>query len=75
MAGLPKKMTFTGFRHGGSTQIGDAGATDIRPISGHKKLDTTAIYNHANQEKARQIAAKRREHIRRIEERDADLSE
>ena len=55
-------MTFTGFRHGGSTSIGDAGETDIRSISGHAKLDTTAIYNKASQEKARKIALKPREH-------------
>lgn len=65
-AGLPKDMTFTGFRHGGATEIGDAGETDIRSISGHTKLDTTAIYNKASQEKARRIALKRREHIKAI---------
>jgi len=65
-AKLPKDMTFTGFRHGGATEIGDAGETDIRSLSGHTKLDTTAIYNKASQEKARQIALKRREHIQRI---------
>lgn len=65
-AGLPKGMTFTGFRHGGATEIGDAGETDIRSISGHTQLDTTAIYNKASQEKARRIALKRREHIQRI---------
>lgn len=66
-AGLPKAMTFTGFRHGGATEIGDAGEADIRSISGHTQLDTTAIYNKASQTKARRIALRRREHIREIE--------
>lgn len=65
-AELPKDMTFTGFRHGGATEIGDAGETDIRSISGHTQLDTTAIYNKVSQEKARRIALKRREHLQRI---------
>lgn len=29
-AKLPKNMTFTGFRHGGATEIGDSGETDIQ---------------------------------------------
>ena len=62
-AGLPDGMTFTGFRHGGLTEIGDSGADDVRAISGHRTLNVTAIYNKASQEKARRIAAKRREHI------------
>ena len=65
-AGLPKEMTPTGFRHGGATELGDAGNADIRPISGHTQLSTTAVYNKVNEEKARRIAAKRREHIGRI---------
>lgn len=62
-AGLPKEMTFTGFRHGGITEIGDSGEDDVRPVSGHKTLAVTKIYNKANVEKARRIAAARREHI------------
>ena len=65
-AGLPKEMTFTGFRHGGSTELGDAGEVDIRAISGHRTLDQTAIYNKASAEKARRIAAVRRQHVERI---------
>lgn len=65
-AGLPKDMTFTGFRHGGITEIGDSGEDDVRPVSGHKTLAVTRIYNKANAEKARRIAAARREHIDRI---------
>jgi len=34
-----------------------------RAVSRHSKIDTTAIYNKTNDENARQIAAKRREHI------------
>jgi hypothetical protein len=67
-AGLPKKMTFTGFRHGGITELGDAGAEDVRPITGHSEAKTAEIYNKANERKARIIAAKRREHIALIEE-------
>lgn len=62
-AGLPKDMTFTGFRHGGATEIGEAGFEDIRPISAHKQLDTTAIYNKSTQVKARQIGRARLRHI------------
>ncbi len=64
--GFPKDMTFTGFRHGGITEIGDAGEDDVRAVSGHKTLAVTKIYNKANAEKARRIASVRREHIARI---------
>lgn len=74
-AGLPKDMTFTGFRHGGATEIGDSGEVDIRPISGHTLLDTTAIYNKVSHEKAVRIATRRREHIAKINAEDSDLSE
>lgn len=62
-AGLPKEMTFTGFRHGGITEIGDAGEDDVRAVSGHKTLAVTRIYNKASAEKARRIGAARRAHI------------
>ncbi len=62
-AGLPKDLRFTSFRHGGITELGDAGADDMRAISGHSKLETAAIYNKANVAKARAIAVKRREHV------------
>ncbi len=48
-AGLPKAMTFTGFRHGGITEVGSVTA-DVRSISGHKTLDVTRIYNQTNQD-------------------------
>jgi len=62
-AGLPKKMTLTGFRHGGATELGDAGVVDIRPISGHKTLGQTLTYNKATQGKARTAGAARRAHV------------
>lgn len=67
-AGLPKNMTFTGFRHGGSTELGDAGIADIRPLSGHLHLNTTAIYNKLSKAKALQAAAARLEYVRRLSE-------
>jgi hypothetical protein len=74
-AKLPKEMKFTGFRHGGATEIGDAGEADIRSISGHAQLNTAAIYNKASEEKARRIAKLRRAHIAEITAQDDDLSE
>jgi integrase len=62
-AGLPKEMTFTGFRHGGATEIGDSGEDDIRPISGHLQLNTTTIYNKVNQRKAVRIGRNRRDYL------------
>jgi len=62
-AKLPKGMTFTGFRHGGSTELGDAGVADLRPITGHSQINTTAIYNKISKEKARQAALLRRQYI------------
>lgn len=62
-AGLPAEVRFTSFRHGGTTEIGDAGEADPRAATGHKTLDTTAIYNKANLEKARRIALLRRQHV------------
>lgn len=71
-AGLPKKMTFTGFRHGGATELGDAGIEDIRPITGHDQTSTTRIYNKANERKAAAIALARREHIALLAELQAN---
>ncbi|WBO23983.1 site-specific integrase [Sphingomonas abietis] len=61
-AGLPKEMTFTGFRHGGITEVGSVTA-DVRPISGHATLDVTRIYNKVTEDKAREIASARRAHV------------
>jgi integrase len=65
-AGLPKDLRFTSFRHGGLTELGDAGNDDMRAVSGHSKVETTSIYNKANIAKARAIAVKRREHVKLI---------
>jgi site-specific recombinase XerC len=70
-AGLPKAMTFTGFRHDGITEVGSV-TTDVRSISGHKTLNVTRIYNQLNWDKASEIAAARRAHVVRLA---AELSE
>ena len=62
-AGLPKEFTMTGFRHGGATELGDAGVYDIRPVSGHRTLQQTATYNKATQEKARAAGTARQRHV------------
>lgn len=71
-AGLPKTMTFTGFRHGGITEIGNAGEVDVRALSGHKQLSTTMIYNQVNREKAIRIAEVRRRHIEMLGETEVE---
>lgn len=45
-AGLPKQLTFTSFRHGGVTEIGDADISDQGALSltGHKTRDILSIY-------------------------------
>lgn len=62
-AKLPKEMTFTGFRHGGATELGDAGVYDIRPVSGHRTLEQTTTYNKVNEAKARSAGTARQRHI------------
>ena len=62
-AGLPTDFTMTGFRHGGATEMGDAGIYDIRAVSGHRTLQQTATYNKATQEKARAAGTARIRHI------------
>lgn len=74
-AGLPKNMTFTGFRHGGATELGDAGVEDMRAITGHDLQSTTQIYNKPNERKARAIGLKRREHIALLSELEAPINE
>lgn len=59
-AGLPDGMSFTGFRHGGATELGDVGIEDIRPISGHITLGQTTVYNKVTEKKARRIGETRR---------------
>lgn len=45
-AGLPQELTFTSFRHGGVTEIGDADVSDQGALSltGHKTRDILSIY-------------------------------
>ncbi|MHB9879150.1 hypothetical protein ACSMXM_05750 [Pacificimonas sp. ICDLI1SI03] len=62
-AGLPKWVTPTSLRHGGATEVGDAGTDDIRPITHHKTLQQTATYNKAGVRKSRIAARKRRDLI------------
>lgn len=59
-AGLPKQLSFTTFRHGGLTELGDAGVADVRPFSGHTQLSTSLIYNKATIRKAKAAAILRR---------------
>lgn len=71
-AGLPKAMSFTGFRHGGATELGDAGVYDIRSVSGHRTLHQTATYNKANEAKARIAGATRQKHVLEKARRERD---
>lgn len=64
-AGLPDGMSFTGFRHGGATELGDVGIEDIRPISGHITLGQTTVYNKVTEKKARRIGETRRAAVAR----------
>ncbi len=45
-AKLPEALTFTSFRHGGTTEIGDANVSDQGALSltGHKTRDILSIY-------------------------------
>lgn len=69
-AGLPKEMTFTGFRHGGATELGDAGVFDIRPVSGHRTLQQTGTYNKVTEAKARSAGTARQRHVAEQARRD-----
>ncbi len=62
-AGLPAAMTLTGFRHGGATELGDAGVYDIRAVSGHRTLHQTTTYNKATEAKARSAGTARQRHV------------
>ena len=64
-AGLPEGMTPTGFRHGGATELGDAGIEDIRPVSGHKTRAMADIYDKITEKKARRVGEARRAHVER----------
>lgn len=58
-AGLPKDLTFTSFRHGGVTEIGDADISDQGALSltGHKTRDILSVYMKRTE--AQRVAAAR----------------
>jgi hypothetical protein len=60
-AGLPRALTFTSFRHGGITEIGDANVSDQGALSltGHKSRDILSVYMKKT-EKQRTTAARTR---------------
>lgn len=61
-AGLPAELKFMGLRHGGLTELGDAGATDqeLMSHSGHKTRGMLTVYTKASSEQAKSAARKRR---------------
>ncbi|MBF0305953.1 MAG: site-specific integrase [Alphaproteobacteria bacterium] len=61
-AGLPKELTFMAFRHGGLTELGDAGATDqeLMSHSGHRSRQTLSVYTRPSRQQALNAARKRR---------------
>ena len=61
--GLPSEMTPTGFRHGGMTEMGDAGIEDTRAVGGHDTLQQTATYKKARERQSRIIGEQRRRHV------------
>ena len=67
-AGLRPELTFTSFRHGGLTEMGDADLTD-RQIIAQSRHKSPNILKHYVKRTARQIAegAKKRRAVREIE--------
>jgi len=61
-AGLPDELKFMGLRHGGATELSDAGATDREIISttGHKTPKMLKIYSRKTETQASNAARKRR---------------
>lgn len=61
-AGLRKDFTFMSLRHGGLTELGDAGATDqeLMSLSGHRTRQTLSVYTKPTADQARSAARKRR---------------
>jgi integrase len=64
-AGLPDWLTLAACRHGGMTELGDAGATEqeVMASSGHKTPDAARLYVKRT-EKQRLSAAKKRKALR-----------
>ena len=60
-AGLPKELKFMGFRHGGLTELGEAGATDqeMMATSGHKTRGILTVYSKRTPQQAANAARKR----------------
>lgn len=61
-AGLPREIKFMGFRHGGLTELGNAGATDqeLMSHSGHKSRAMLKVYVKPSAQQATNAARKRR---------------
>lgn len=57
-AGLPKEITFASFRHGGLTELGDAGLTEQRmmSLSAHKTRDMLTVYSKRNETQRKHAA-------------------
>jgi hypothetical protein len=66
-AGLPDWLTLAACRHGGMTELGDAGATEqeVMASSGHKTPDAARLYVKRT-EKQRLSAAKKRKALRSV---------
>lgn len=58
-AGLSDELKFRAMRHGGATELGDAGVEDIRSLTGHSQMNITGLYNKANSRKAAVASRKR----------------
>ena len=61
-AGLDKGLKFMGFRHGGLTELGDAGATDqeMQSTGGHKTRQMLTVYSKPTRRQALNAARRRR---------------
>ncbi len=59
---LPDSFTFMSLRHGGLTELGEAGATDseMMAISGHKTRGILTVYSKQTPQQAANAARKRR---------------
>jgi hypothetical protein len=59
---LPKDFQFRGFRHGGATELGDAGGTDqeLMAMGGWERRETVSIYSKRSNPQAVNAAKKRR---------------
>ncbi len=62
-AELPKELTFTSFRHGGMTELGDAELTDqeMMALSAHKQRSMLTVYSKRTENQRRSAARKRLE--------------